>query len=107
MEIWYVHICMLRPNEVHVKRLELYIMVSTDLQSPNFPGVFRWEAGYAGPKPTEELHPHMNLRDTMTSVPKVYPGDAVFWHCVSVVTVSVRNERSMVEYINAGCCACS
>jgi hypothetical protein len=63
-----------------------------DLESPNFPGISRFSRGmgFLGPMPTEELHPHMNLRDNMTSVPKVYPGDAVFWHCVSRVHNSMH-----------------
>lgn len=41
-------------------------------------------SGYSGPQPTPQLHPHLRLEETMTSVPKVNPGDMVFWHCVSV-----------------------
>ena len=40
--------------------------------------------GYTGPRPTPKLHPHLRLEETMTSVPKVVPGDMVFWHCVRV-----------------------
>jgi hypothetical protein len=34
------------------------------------------------------LHPHLRLDKTMTSVPKVNPGDMVFWHCVSKISSS-------------------
>ena len=30
-----------------------------------------------------ELHPHLELKDTMVSIPLVYPGDYVAWHCDS------------------------
>jgi hypothetical protein len=37
--------------------------------------------------PTNSTHPHLELGKTMTSVPKVYPGDMVFWHCDVVHSV--------------------
>jgi hypothetical protein len=37
--------------------------------------------GYLGPRPNPELHPNLELATSMLSVPKVYPGDTVFWHC--------------------------
>lgn len=40
------------------------------------------EDGFSGPRPTPQQHPHLRLEQTMTSVPKVNPGDMVFWHCV-------------------------
>ncbi|KAG6914833.1 hypothetical protein DXG01_015054 [Tephrocybe rancida] len=51
-----------------------------DISSPEFPGILPQDGGYVGPMPTPELHPHLELDKTMTSVPKVYPGDTVFWH---------------------------
>jgi len=44
------------------------------------------------------------LEKTMTSVPKVMPGDAVFWHCDvvhSVETEHTGKEDSSVMYIPA------
>lgn len=73
-----------------------------NLESPNFPGITRLEKGYVGPMPTDELHPHLDLRNTMTSVPKVYPGDAVFWHCDVVHAVEENHNGkndSCVMYI--------
>ncbi|KAG6914834.1 hypothetical protein DXG01_015055 [Tephrocybe rancida] len=51
-----------------------------DISTPEFPGIFPRDGGYYGPRPTPALHPHLELEKTMTSVPKVYPGDTVFWH---------------------------
>ncbi|KAK0206201.1 hypothetical protein DFS33DRAFT_1256512 [Desarmillaria ectypa] len=51
-----------------------------DVSSADFPGLFPRDGGWSGPLPTPELHPNLLLEETMTSVPKVYPGDAVFWH---------------------------
>ncbi|KAG8212924.1 hypothetical protein J3R82DRAFT_11279 [Butyriboletus roseoflavus] len=55
-----------------------------DISTADFPGIIRVGPGYSGPQPTPQLHPHLRLEETMTSVPKVNPGDMVFWHCVSI-----------------------
>lgn len=68
---------------------------NTDLSDPNFPGILALDGGYVGPRPTPELHPHLQLEATMTSMPKVKPGDAVFWH-VDVVH-SVEQEHKGTE----------
>lgn len=47
-----------------------------DNTSPIFQGA---EIG-RGQELTEEDHPHMS-RNNFVSIPKVQPGDAVFWHC--------------------------
>ncbi|KAG6877918.1 hypothetical protein C0992_009000 [Termitomyces sp. T32_za158] len=75
-----------------------------DISSPEFPGIYPKDGGYYGPQPTAEMHPHLELEKTMTSVPKVYPGDTVFWHCD--VVHSVEHEHtgtgdSAVMYIPA------
>jgi len=54
-----------------------------DTSTPDFPGIMRCDTGFLSAQPTPELHPHLRLNETMTSVPKVYPGDMVFWHCVT------------------------
>ncbi|PBL02195.1 DUF1479-domain-containing protein [Armillaria gallica] len=51
-----------------------------DVSSADFPGLFPQDGGWRGPRPTPELHPNLLLEKTMTSVPKVCPGDGVFWH---------------------------
>jgi hypothetical protein len=63
-----------------------------DISSPEFPGIFALDGGYAGPGPKPELHPHLRLEQSMTSVPKVYPGDAVFWHCDVVHAVETEHK---------------
>ncbi|KAF8636796.1 hypothetical protein AX17_003258 [Amanita inopinata Kibby_2008] len=75
-----------------------------DISSADFPGIYPINGAYAGPKPTPQLHPHLRLERTMTSVPKVYPGDAVFWHCDVVHSVEVEHTGpgdSAVMYIPA------
>jgi hypothetical protein len=42
--------------------------------------------------PNPELHPHLRLEQSMTSMPKVYPGDAVFWHCDVVHAVEIEHK---------------
>ncbi|KAF8886069.1 hypothetical protein CPB84DRAFT_1750031 [Gymnopilus junonius] len=75
-----------------------------DISNPDFPGIRAHEGGFYGPRPTPELHPNMRLTETMISVPKVNPGDTVFWHCD--VVHSVEHEHtgqgdSAVMYIPA------
>ncbi|KAJ7631784.1 hypothetical protein B0H17DRAFT_1108604 [Mycena rosella] len=75
-----------------------------DISTPEFPGIFERDNGFAGPHPTNELHPHMLLDITMTSVPNVNPGDTVFWHCDVVHSVEQEHtgsEDSAVMYIPA------
>ncbi|KDR78729.1 hypothetical protein GALMADRAFT_137740 [Galerina marginata CBS 339.88] len=75
-----------------------------DISKPDFPGIIPRDGGFYGPKPTPELHPNMRLEDTMTSVPKVLPGDAVFWHCDVVHSVESEHTGtgdSAVMYIPA------
>lgn len=75
-----------------------------DTSTPDFPGIIPWNTGFIGPRPTPELHPHLRLDKTMTSVPKVYPGDMVFWHCDVVHSVEQEHtgaNDSAVIYIPA------
>ncbi|KAA1467115.1 DUF1479-domain-containing protein [Dentipellis sp. KUC8613] len=75
-----------------------------DISSPDFPGIFGRDKGFVGPRPNNETHPHFRLDETMTSVPKVYPGDMVFWHCDLVHSVEKEhtgNDDSAVMYIPA------
>ena len=53
-----------------------------DISSEDFPGIFSAEQGFSGPRPNTKSHPNLRLDKTMVSVPKVVPGDMVFWHCV-------------------------
>ncbi|EEB94270.1 hypothetical protein MPER_06937 [Moniliophthora perniciosa FA553] len=75
-----------------------------DISYHEFPGIRVRDNGYSGPHPTPEEHPHLFLEKTMTSVPKVSPGDTVFWHCDVVHSVEQEhtgNNDSAVMYIPA------
>ncbi|KAJ7056743.1 hypothetical protein C8F01DRAFT_1154748 [Mycena amicta] len=75
-----------------------------DLSVPGIPGLFEREVSGFSLRPTTELHPHLVLDETMTSVPAVNPGDTVFWHCDVVHSVEREhngNEDSAVMYIPA------
>lgn len=73
-----------------------------DISIPDFPGIIPIGSGYTGPRPTPVSHPHLRFEKTMISVPKVLPGDTVFWHCDMVHAVEVEHtgkEDSCVMYI--------
>lgn len=75
-----------------------------NLETAEFPGIWGRDGGWAGPHPTPTSHPHLFLDKTMTSVPKVKPGDGVFWHCDVIHSVEEEhtgNEDSAVMYIPA------
>ena len=52
-----------------------------DISTAEFPGTDLINGGYAGLRPSPKLHPHLRLDECMVSVPKVNPGDTVYWHC--------------------------
>jgi hypothetical protein len=77
---------MLRPlfapkkNKKETKTKEEYLSTSNwelDFETTSFPGAPRSK----GQELNDETHPHLELSRTMVSVPKVAPGDQVFWHC--------------------------
>ncbi|WVQ70477.1 uncharacterized protein L199_008704 [Kwoniella botswanensis] len=80
-----------------------------DLTDHKFHGVSQAaNAGVSGAaRPFEfsdSTHPHMNLEQTMVSVPAVHPGDMVFWQCDVVHAVEkehIGKEDSSVMYIPA------
>ncbi|UZJ51919.1 hypothetical protein CBS101457_001239 [Exobasidium rhododendri] len=39
----------------------------------------------------DETHPHLRLSQTMTSIPRVEPGDCAFWHCDVVHAVESQH----------------
>jgi Protein of unknown function (DUF1479) len=52
----------------------------------------------------DETHPHLELQQTMVSVPKVEPGDFVAWHCDTIHSVDKEHQGagdSSVLYIPA------
>ena len=65
-----------------------------DISTPHFPGIYEGGGGYSGPRPNPYTHPHLRLEETMTSVPKVNPGDMVFWHCDVVHSVEREHTGS-------------
>ena len=65
-----------------------------DISTPHFPGIYEGGGGYNGPRPNPYTHPHLRLEETMTSVPKVNPGDMVFWHCDVVHSVEREHTGS-------------
>ena len=48
-----------------------------DVETSRFPGAPRAK----GQELNDITHPHLELNRTMISVPRVQPGDQVFWHC--------------------------
>jgi len=73
---------------------------TVDLDSPTFPG--------SSIGKTQELnsktHPHLRLDKTVVSIPKVEPGDQVYWHCDTVHAVEAQHRgkgHSSVLYIPA------
>lgn len=54
-----------------------------DLESTAFPG----SAPGKGQELSPETHPHLDLLNTMVSVPTVKPGDQVYWHTDVIVSV--------------------
>lgn len=52
-----------------------------DLGTTEFPGINPREKWYEGQRLSGASHPHMRVDEAMVSVPKVLPGDMVFWHC--------------------------
>ncbi|CAE6506216.1 unnamed protein product [Rhizoctonia solani] len=77
--------------------------------SPNFEGVRReldpdGNETFRSISLDNESHPHLNLDLSMTSAPKVKPGDMVFWHCDLIHSVESEHngtEDSSVMYIPA------
>ncbi|KAI1792082.1 hypothetical protein LXA43DRAFT_888111 [Ganoderma leucocontextum] len=75
-----------------------------DTTSPEFHGIYSYRSGFVGPRPTTKTHPHLRLEQTMVPMPKVYPGDMVFWHCDGIHAVEQQHtgkEDSVVMYIAA------
>ncbi|KAF8605002.1 DUF1479-domain-containing protein [Ceratobasidium sp. AG-I] len=77
--------------------------------SPSFDGVFRNVNGqgkesFTSIRASQESHPHLRVDQTMTSAPKVNPGDMVFWHCDLLHSVETEHRGtgdSSVMYIPA------
>jgi hypothetical protein len=80
-----------------VKLSTAYIMLrpffvdgeSFDASQPTFPGA---TSGLGQFFPTRKWHPHLQLEKTIVSVPRVKPGDYVFWHADLVHEVEGRHD---------------
>ncbi|EJF64698.1 hypothetical protein DICSQDRAFT_99988 [Dichomitus squalens LYAD-421 SS1] len=75
-----------------------------DSTTPDFHGIYSYGASFVGPRPNTQTHPHLRLEQTMVPVPKVYPGDMVFWHSDVIHAVEKHHtgkEDSTVMYIPA------
>lgn len=49
-----------------------------------FPG----SVGGASQELGDVAHPHLRLKECLVSIPRVYPGDGVFWHCDASILVN-------------------
>ena len=66
-----------------------------DISTPDFPGLHAVAGGgYRSLRPTPASHPHLRLEECMTSIPKVNPGDAVFWHCDVIHAIEIEHTGS-------------
>jgi len=77
-----------------------------DVSSSAFPGLL-WNDEIKvlfGPRLSDQTHPHLRLDEAMVSMPRVEPGDMVFWHCDVVHSVEPEHNGtgdSSVMYIPA------
>ncbi|KAH7098698.1 hypothetical protein BKA62DRAFT_712069 [Auriculariales sp. MPI-PUGE-AT-0066] len=76
-----------------------------DVSTPEFPGIIPHADGtYHGPRLTDASHPNLRTGSAMISVPRVAPGDMVFWHSDLVHSVEEDHTGpgdSSVMYIAA------
>jgi len=76
-----------------------------DISNPDIPGIKIMSSGhFTGVAPTDAAHPHLRLETAILSVPRVQPGDMVFWHVDVVHSVEQYHhgpEDSSVMYIPA------
>ena len=61
-----------------------------DNSNTQFPGIelLPGRTMFSGQWLNSKTHPHMEVDTAMVSVPKVNPGDMVFWHCGTSVGAS-------------------
>lgn len=70
-----------------------------DLQSPSlaldssFPGAVPGTCQEYNP----ETHPHLDLENTMVSMPRVQPGDFVAWHCDTIHSVDKEHRGKVIR----------
>ncbi|OAP59814.1 hypothetical protein AYL99_04816 [Fonsecaea erecta] len=69
-------------------------------ESPWFPGTFREDSQLLSPS----SHPHLRLRECMVGIPRMEPGDTVWWHadmCHAVEVEHNGDHDASVAYIAA------
>ncbi|KIW91475.1 uncharacterized protein Z519_07441 [Cladophialophora bantiana CBS 173.52] len=71
-----------------------------DFESPWFPGTFREDSQLLSPS----SHPHLRLCECMVGIPRMEPGDTVWWHadmCHAVEVEHNGDHEASVAYIAA------
>ncbi|KIW66464.1 hypothetical protein PV04_05799 [Phialophora macrospora] len=71
-----------------------------DVEDPWFPGTFRDDSQLLSPT----SHPHLRLRECMVGIPKMNPGDTVWWHADMCHAVEVEHNGAhdaSVAYVAA------
>ena len=99
---WEVAYFMLRPffrppQDGDVMNAEKWTI---DLETPWFPGTFRGNSQRLSPT----SHPHLRLQECMVNIPKMEPGDTVWWHadmCHAVEVDHNGDHDASVAYIAA------
>ncbi|KIX93494.1 uncharacterized protein Z520_10672 [Fonsecaea multimorphosa CBS 102226] len=102
---WTIAYLLLRPFfQPPTSEKEEDIMDATkwtfDAESPWFPGTFRDDSQLLSPS----SHPHLRLRECMVGIPRMEPGDTVWWHadmCHAVEVEHNGDHEASVAYIAA------
>lgn len=71
-----------------------------DLKTPWFPGTFRDDSQLLSPT----SHPHLRMKECLVHIPKMNPGDTVWWHadmCHAVEVDHFGDHEASVVYIAA------
>ncbi|CZR51284.1 uncharacterized protein PAC_01159 [Phialocephala subalpina] len=71
-----------------------------DISSGWFPGTFKNESQRAAPG----SHPHLRIRECMVNIPRMEPGDTIWWHCDMLHAVEVEHlgeQDASVVYVAA------
>ncbi|KAK5119742.1 hypothetical protein LTR85_007318 [Meristemomyces frigidus] len=71
-----------------------------DVSDTWFPGTWRDDSQMLSPS----SHPHLRLQECMVNIPRMYPGDTVWWHCDMCHAVEVEHHGqhdSSVVYVAA------
>lgn len=99
---WAISYVLLRPffrapEDGDVMDAEKWVL---DTESSWFPGTWREDSQFLSPS----SHPHLRLKECLVNIPKVYPGDTVWWHadmCHAVEVEHKGDHEASVIYIAA------